>query len=162
MKYIVSAFLVCLMAISSMGQSSLPNVTIKDLNGKSVNIQSYGKASKITVISFWATWCGPCKKELAKLNTKLPEWETKYNMQLVGVSVDDSKTAPNVKTYVAGRNWKFDILMDTNSDLKRAFGIANVPFTLIIKDGKVMYRHDGYVDGAENELEAELKKLTGK
>jgi thiol-disulfide isomerase/thioredoxin len=161
MKKVFIPFLVILF-LSAYSQSSLPNVTLKTLDGRAVNMQSYSSSKKITVISFWATWCGPCKKELIKLNSLLPDWGNKYNMQLVAVSIDDSKTAPKVKPYVAGQNWKCDVLLDQNSDLKRAFGIANVPFTLVIKDGKVVWRHDGYVDGAEKELEEELKTLTGK
>ena len=142
--------------------NDLPNITLKTMDGKAVNFQSYGKNGKIVVVSFWATWCGPCKKELVKLNKLLPEWSQKYNMQLLAVSVDDSKTAAKVKPYVAGQNWKCEVVLDQNSDLKRALGIANVPFSIIIKDGKIVYRHEGYVDGAENEMEAKLKELTGK
>ena len=142
--------------------NDLPNVTVKTMDGKSLNFQTYGKTGRIVVVSFWATWCGTCKKELVKLNKLLPEWKTKYNMELVAVSVDDSKTAAKVKPYVAGQNWKCEVVLDQNSDLKRALGIANVPFSLIIKDGKIVYRHDGYVDGAEKEMEAKLKEITGK
>jgi cytochrome c biogenesis protein CcmG/thiol:disulfide interchange protein DsbE len=159
-KLIIPFFLV--LFISATSQSGLPNVTLKTLDGKNISIQNYASGNKITVISFWATWCGPCKKELIKLNSTLSDWSSKYNMQLVAISIDDSKTAPKVKPYVAGQNWKCDVLIDQNSDLKRAFGIANVPFTMIIKDGKVVWRHDGYVDGAEKDLEEQLKKLSGK
>jgi len=45
-------------------QKSLPDVSIQELNGKKINIQDYADNDKVTVLSFWATWCVPCKKEL--------------------------------------------------------------------------------------------------
>jgi len=140
-------------------KNELPSITLKDLNGKSVNFANYGANGKITIVSFWATWCGPCKKELIKYNDMLPDWQAKYNVQMVAVSTDNSRNVAKVKPYVAGQRWKCDVLLDVNQDLQRAFNIASIPYSLIIKDGKVVYQHNGYVDGDEKELEEQLKKL---
>jgi thiol-disulfide isomerase/thioredoxin len=51
-----------------MGEKTLPAVTLADINGKNVNVAEYGKSGKITVLSFWATWCVPCKKELKNMS----------------------------------------------------------------------------------------------
>ena len=50
--------------IATAQEKSLPSVDIKYLDGKSVDIQDFATNGKITVVSFWATWCSPCKKEL--------------------------------------------------------------------------------------------------
>src|SRR5688500_2484305 len=83
----------------------LPSVNLKDLDGNSVDISDYGRSGKITVISFWATWCGPCKKELKNINEHLEEWSELYNMQLVAVSTDDSRNTVKVKPFVNGQAW---------------------------------------------------------
>lgn len=157
------AFLLCFSFLSLNAQTAtkneLPAITLKDLNGKSVNFANYGANGKITLVSFWATWCGPCKKELIKYNELYSGWQTKYNVQMVAVSTDNSRNVAKVKPYVAGQRWKCDVLLDVNQDLQRAFNIASIPYSLIIKDGKVVYQHNGYVDGDEKELEEQLKKL---
>src|ERR1041385_9544075 len=61
-----------------MGEKTLPSVTLSDINGKQVNVAGYGKSGKITVLSFWATWCVPCKKELTNLADLYTEWKSKY------------------------------------------------------------------------------------
>lgn len=143
-----------------MGEKSMPDVTLSNINGKKVNVMALGKSGKITVVSFWATWCVPCKKELNNVADLYEEWQKKYNMQLVAVSIDDSRSAPRVKPYVDGQRWEYEVLLDTNSDLKRSLNILNVPYTLLIdQNGKVVFEHSGYVDGDEFELEKEMAKL---
>jgi thiol-disulfide isomerase/thioredoxin len=146
-----------------LGEKTLPSVTLSDMNGKQVDVASYGKSGKITVISFWATWCVPCKKELTNIAELYDEWKTKYNMQIVAVSIDDSRSATKVKPAVEGQRWEYDVLLDVNQDLKRQLNIQSVPFTLLIDaNGKIVYTHSGYVDGDEYILEEEIQKLAKK
>ena len=77
MKFVKSILVLSfsLFLVSAFAQNkSLPDVTVKTLKGESKNIQEFGKNGKITVVSFWATWCAPCKKELdAILLAKTPD-----------------------------------------------------------------------------------------
>ncbi len=143
-----------------LGEKTLPSVTLSDMNGKQVNIADYGKSGKITVVSFWATWCVPCKKELTNMADLYDEWKQKYNMRLVAVSIDDSRNSTKVKPIVDGQRWTYDVLLDVNQDLKRQLNIQSVPFTMLVNaSGKIVYTHSGYVDGDEYILEEELQKL---
>ena len=112
------------------GHKTLPNVNVKDLSNKTVNIADYGKNGKITVVSFWATWCSPCKKELNNIAEFYEEWQEDYNMELVAVSIDDSRNTSKVKTYINGQQWEYEVLLDPNSSLKRALNFQTVPYTI--------------------------------
>ncbi len=143
-----------------LGERTLPNVTLTDVNGKKVNVQDLGKTGKITVIDFWATWCVPCKKALNNISEVYEDWQKKYNVNLVAVSIDDSRSAPKVKPYVDGQRWTYDVLLDVNQDLKRQLNIQTVPFTLVLdQNGKIIYEHSGYTDGDENILEDAIAGL---
>ncbi|HRN93814.1 MAG: TlpA family protein disulfide reductase [Chitinophagales bacterium] len=146
-----------------LGEKTLPSVTLNDIAGKRVDVNSYAKSGKITVVSFWATWCVPCKKELNNISELYEEWQEKYNMQLVAVSIDDSRSSTKVKPYTDSQRWEFDVLLDPNQDLKRELNIQSVPFTVLLNQkGKIVYTHTGYVEGDELVLEDEIKKLAAE
>ncbi len=112
------------------------------------------------MVSFWATWCSPCKKELNNISYLYEDWQEDYNMELVAISIDDVRNTSKVKTYVDGQAWEYDVLLDTNEDLKRMMNFQTVPFTVLInKDGRIVYTHAGYVEGDEFILEEKIKAL---
>ena len=144
-------------------QKSLPDVSIQELSGKKITIQDYADNDKVTVLSFWATWCVPCKKELDNIAEYYEDWQEDYNMELVAISVDNARSATKIKTVVDSKGWEYEVLSDKNSDLKRALNFQAVPYTIVIDtDGNIVYTHDGYVEGDEFELEDILKKLSEK
>lgn len=165
MKKIITLLLVLSYTTITLGQTdtalaTLPDVTLKNIEGSDVNIADYGQNGKITVISFWATWCKPCIKELKNVDEHLEDWKEAYDMELVAVSVDDSRNFPKVKPMVNAFNWDFDILLDPNGDLQRALNVVNPPVTFLIdQNGNIVYTHTGYVEGDEYELEEQIKKL---
>lgn len=131
------------------------------MEGDDVNFSSYATNDKLTIISFWATWCKPCIRELKNVNDLLEEWKEQYDVELVAVSVDDSRNMTKVKPFINGRGWDFDIILDPNGDLQRAMNVANPPVTFLVnKEGKIVYTHTGYVDGDEFELEEQMKKAS--
>ena len=150
--------LVVLLSINITAQETLPSAEIKTLDGTSTSLQELGKNNDIIVISLWATWCVPCKNELDAINDVYTDWQDETGVKVYAVSVDDSRTVSRVKPLVNGKAWDLEILLDTNNDLKRELGAATVPLTLIIKNGKIVYRHSGYTPGAEDELFEEIKK----
>lgn len=139
---------------------SLPDVTITDMNGQKVNIADYGKNNKITVISFWAIWCTPCKKELNNIKDMYADWQKEYNMELVALSIDDARNTAKVKSYANGQAWDYIVLLDKNQDLKRALNFQTIPYTLLVdQKGEIVYSHSSYVEGDEFILEDEIKAL---
>lgn len=142
--------------------TSLPSVTVKDIDGNEVNIADYGTNGKLTIISYWATWCKPCIKELKNVNDLLDDWIDDYNVELVAVSVDDSRNMNKVKPFVSGMGWNFDVLLDPNGDLQRAMNVANPPVTFLVDtNGEIVYTHTSYVEGDEYKLEEAIIKAAG-
>lgn len=142
---------------------TMPNLVLKDMNGKTKNMEDYSKSGKITIVSFWATWCSPCKKELNNINEVYEDWKTKYDVQLVAVCTDNARNISKVKPYVDGQGWEYEIIMDVNQDFQRALNIVQIPHTFLLdQNGKVVYQHSGYVEGDEFALEEKIKSLTTK
>ncbi|MFA7379642.1 MAG: TlpA disulfide reductase family protein [Bacteroidia bacterium] len=161
----VALTLMCLTFVSVFAQNtqSLPDLVLKDLNGKNKNVSDYAKSGKITIISFWATWCSPCVKELSNIQGLIDDWRNNYDVQLVAVTIDNAKNSLKVKPFVEGKGWDYDVLFDINEDLKRALNAPSVPYTILLdKTGNIVYTHNGYVEGDEFELEKKIKEIAKK
>lgn len=153
-----AAFLFLAFTTAVMAQKALPSLEIKDLDGKSVNLQDYANNGKLTVISFWATWCSPCKKELDAFNDLYEEWQEAYDMEVVAVSIDTRRALAKVPGLVAAKGWEFDVLSDATQVCQNGLNFQTIPQTLLLdKEGKIIYNHNGYVPGDEFELEDKIK-----
>jgi len=160
MKY---HFLLSFLLISflSFAQDKLPNIVLKDMNGKSVNLSQLTNNGKPIVINFWATWCGPCKRELEAIHEVYESWVEETGVTLYAVSIDDQRNVDKVKPYANAQQWAFEVLLDTNGDLKRAMGVNNVPFTFLVDgQGKIVWKHNNYNPGDEEELLHKIKELS--
>lgn len=158
----IQVFVVFLLLSFAGYAQKLPNVTLKDLDGKSINMSKYNNSDKPIIVSFWATWCGPCVKELTAINEVYASWQKETGVELVAVSIDDARTKARVKPQVKGKSWKYTVVLDENQELKRALNVGNVPYTMVIYKGKVVYSHSSYTPGIENEIYKQVKKAIGK
>ncbi len=141
-------------------ENQLPEVTLTNLDGDNINIHDLANVEEPIVFSFWATWCMPCIKELNAINDVIEDWRDETNVKFYAVSVDDSKTVTRVNPMVNGKGWDYEILLDTNNELKRQFNIATVPHVILVKNGKIVFRHSGYQPGAENELYEKIQEYS--
>ena len=161
--FVLVAAVLFAFGLQAQQQSDLPSVTIKNLQGKDVNIAKLSNGGNPFVLTFWATWCGPCIKEHNALDEVYPDWKAETGVKIYAVSIDDSRSTAKVKPTVEGKGWDFEILLDVNGDLKRAMNVNNPPHTFLFDgNGKMVYQHTGYIDGAEEDLYEEILKAAGK
>lgn len=159
MKVFYAFILLFVFSAATAQKSDLPAVTLADLDGKKVDFSSLANEDKPVIVSFWATWCGPCLKELGAIHDSYSDWLNETGVKLIAVSIDDAKSVKRVKPLVNGKGWDYTVLLDTNHDLKRAWNVVNVPFTAVIYKGKIMYKHTSYTPGVEKELIKQVKAV---
>jgi thiol-disulfide isomerase/thioredoxin len=160
MKKIICLSIIACISFYSNAQDYLPNLKLPTLDGNDVLIQDISKDDQLVIISLWATWCVPCKNELDAINEVYDDWTSETNVKLYAISVDDSRTVKRVKPLVNGKGWEFDVLLDTNSDLKRQLNAPTIPVTLLVKNNKILFRHSGYNPGSEDELFEKIKEFS--
>ena len=148
----ISITLFLLMSVFSFAQNELPNVDLVTTDGETITFKEATNKDHVVVVALWATWCVPCLKELDAISDVYEDWQDETNVEIIAVSVDDSRTVKRVKPLFNGKGWDYTVLLDTNNDLKRALGASTVPLTLIVKNNKIVYTHSGYSPGSENEL----------
>ncbi|MDC0380095.1 TlpA family protein disulfide reductase [Flavobacteriaceae bacterium] len=155
-KYLFILFL----GFFTQAQSPLPSIELKTLSGQFINTNQIAQENQLMIISLWATWCVPCKNELDAVAEVYEDWVSETDVKYFAISIDDSRTSKRIKPMVDGKGWEFEILLDENSELKRAFGVSTVPYTIIVKNGLMVYKHTGYTPGYEDELYEQILKFS--
>ena len=159
-RFLLAALLFAGFACASFAQ--LPAIQLKDINGKAVRTDTLSNGGKPIVISFFATWCKPCNRELKAIQEVYEDWQQETGVRIIAISIDEGQNIQKVKPLVDGYGWEYQILLDPNSDFRRAMGVNLIPQSFIIDgNGKVAYSHSGYTEGAEAELYEKVKEIAG-
>lgn len=150
-------------SFSCFSQGSLPSVDIKTLEGAGFNTSEISNNGKPIVISFWATWCKPCVKELSAISEVYEDWQEETGVKVIAISVDDSKSTSRVLPYVNARGWEFEVYLDANGDFKRAMNVLNVPHTFLLNGNlEIVSQHTTYAEGNEDDLFEEIQELVSE
>ncbi len=154
--YVALVGLICVVAL----KAQVPSVVLKDINGKTVNTAKLVDGKHPLIISFFATWCKPCLRELSAINEEYEDWQDETGVRLVAVSIDAGADSFKVKPLVKSKGWEYEVLLDTNSEFKRAMNVEPIPTVFVLDPkGKVVYRHTGYTMGSEEELIAKVRAM---
>ena len=161
MKKIVLLFTIGLFTLYSYSQNnSLPNVEVKTLDGNIFNTSDIKNEGKPIIISFWATWCKPCIKELEAISEEYEDWQEETGVVLYAVSIDNSRSMSKVAPFVNAKGWEYKVLLDPNSKFKEAMNVVNVPHVFLLDGtGKIVHQHTAYSDGDEEDLFELVKKV---
>ncbi len=163
MKKFVWTLAVALFGFANVVSAQLPSVTLKDINGKTIRTDTLSNNGKPFIIDFFATWCKPCNRELTAISEVYDEWKEETGVKLFAVSIDQAQNINKVRPLVDQEGWEYDVLLDPNSDFKRALGIQMIPYVLICDgQGNIVYKHNGYTEGAESELIEKVRELVSK
>lgn len=132
-----------------------PNFTLKSLSGKNMSIAE--QRGNIIVINFWASWCGPCRKEMPVLQ-KLHEQYQELGTYVWGVNVEQENQAG--KDFLKTVKVDFPIFFDASNKVSADYEVEAMPTTVIIdRNGVVRYVFKGYQDGYEKKYAKAIKKL---
>jgi peroxiredoxin len=132
----------------------LKDFTLKTLDGATVNLRGL-EGQKVVIVNFWATWCGPCRREIPDFNEVYSRYRDR-GVEVLGISVDqDSETV--VPPFLQNNPMSYPVLLGS-PELSYQYGIRGLPTTFVIeRSGKIASRIVGMTSAAR--LEAELAKL---
>lgn len=149
-----------LFSFLSLKAQSFSDFSAKTIDGNSISFSETYK-SGLTLVSFWALWCEPCRTEIHILN-KLYEEYKEQGLNVISINQDTPRSIAKVKSYVKSHNLNFPVIPDLKKELFQQFNGQSIPLTFLInKKGEAVFKHIGYLPGDEIELEEKIKKYLG-
>ena len=142
-------------AATTVANAIAPDFTLRAADGRNVRLDEL--RGQVVLVNFWATWCGPCREEMPRLDTLYQKYR-KSGFVLLGVNVDDDpKTA---LATMAKLNVSFPVLLDTDKKVSKLYDLNTMPSTIVIdRDGKMRFLHRGYRAGTESDYEQQIRGL---
>lgn len=160
MHYLKSTILILLvLALTvSASEGQFPDFKSKDIEGNDFALAEFLADGPI-IMTFWATWCKPCLKELGKL-TEMEEFLNDHGVRVLAVNTDGPRTRGKAKPFASKNGWDFTIIFDTDGSIKTLAGVAEIPEMFILStEGKIMHHHVGYKPGDEVEYKEQIEAL---
>ncbi|MCX6272995.1 MAG: TlpA disulfide reductase family protein [Bacteroidetes bacterium] len=140
--------------------TKLPSVTIKTTGGRQFNTADISNNGKPVILCFWKTCCKPPENLLAALAEVYEEWKEKTGVKIFAISVDDARSSSRVQSFAESKGWEFELLLDPNSDFKRAMNVNALPHVFLLNGkGQIVWQKILYEPGMEAEIEKELIKI---
>ena len=157
-RFVLVATIFTAMYAGNQRDIMLPDLSVRLLDGKQVRLSALLEEGPL-LVSFWATWCAPCKKEMIFLE----EFHQKYNensFRVLAISTDSPKSMSKVKSYIRAKKYTFLVGIDPNQEIAKKMNALLMPTTLILnKDRKVSWYHQGFIPGDEKEIEAQIRAV---
>jgi len=151
----------CWAQVDLNSTKKIPSVVIRTVYGQAFNTSDIKNDGKPIILCFWKTCCSGPIIELSAINEVYANWQKETGVKLVAVSVDDSRNSAKILPFVNGQNWDYEILLDPNSDFKRAINVTIVPHTFIINgEGNIVWQKASFMEGDENEMYEVIKSIS--
>lgn len=131
---------------------SLLQRQLKSLDNSSFRLADFG--GKVVVVNLWASWCGPCRREVPEYEKVRKEYAGR-NVEFIGLTTEDPRTSSDrVKQFVRNFNFGFRLgWADRETARTLMNGSGAVPQTLVIApDGRIVSHWDGYTRGQSGDL----------
>ena len=161
MRQILAVLLLPLM-LGAEAADTIPDFRLQNLDRQKVSLHDL-MGENLTVIDFWATWCGPCIRSIPALVDLSEEYEDQ-GVRFVGVNVDSPRNLSKVKPFARSLGVTYPVLLDPASELMAALNVTAMPTLLLVNaDREVVMVHEGYRPGDEEIVRDEIeRRLSGE
>lgn len=120
-------------------ESDIIDFTMTAMDGTKQSVQAEAARHKLTIIDFWASWCGPCRQEMPRLVYLYNMYKDK-GLGIIGVSLDEDRTQWEAAVSQMNMQWlQLSDLQGWNNAAAQMYGVQSIPFTIVVdSDSKVI------------------------
>ncbi len=155
MPILLLAFLFVVGSAAGGDRHPAPDFTLTDANGQSVTLSDL--RGQVVMINFWASWCGPCRKEMPLLEQIHRRYEP-LGFTLLGINVEENPA--DGKAFLKEHPVTFDVLYDPENGTSKLYDVVAMPSTVLIdRKGNIRFLHYGYKPGYENDYQDQIRAL---
>ena len=151
--------MLCILFVSAAGaelvKGEAPNFTLKSMRGDNLKLSE--RRGEVIVLTFWATWCDPCKQIMPMLNDLYLRYrDDGFTLLAISVEKDMDKVRKELRTLQVS----FPVLVDVTSEVSKKYEVDEMPSTYLIdRDGNLRYTHPGLPGGFDDVLLKEVREL---
>jgi peroxiredoxin len=132
-----------------------PNFSLMSRSGEQVSLEDF--KGQVVMINFWATWCGPCRREMPHLEA-LHQRYSSLGFTLLGINVEDDTRG--VEKFLRETPVSFEVLYDPTNKVSALYDVIAMPSTVMVdREGNLRFMHHGYQAGFEHEYQAQIRAL---
>lgn len=136
-----------------------PDFTVEMLDGKKVTLSQL--RGKVVLVSFWATWCPPCRLELSHMQEDVIDRFAGQDVVVLPISRGEERA--KVEGYIKKMGYTFPIGLDTTQDIYRKYASNYIPRSVVVgRDGVVAYVGVGYDEQIAKEIENAIVEALAK
>jgi cytochrome c biogenesis protein CcmG, thiol:disulfide interchange protein DsbE len=152
---LVLIILAAFLSVNSAKAQSFYDFTLQDLDGNDVSLSKLLEKGPV-FLSFWATWCSPCKDEMKEMQVIYDKYKDK-GFTYLAVNTDSQKSLAKVKSYISSKGYNFPVVLDTDEKIFEAYLGEGLPYALLIDTEKnIVAKHLGFLTGDEQKIEKEI------
>ena len=155
---LIAGFCSVSMASTNSVRPKVAAFQLKDMKGKKINSKKL--EGKVVLVSFWATWCVPCKRELDDL-AKIYKEHHKDGLEVIAIATDGPETFSDIRGVVKRHRWPFRVFPDKEGEVMSILNPrGTVPYSIYVdRSGRQAYDHEGYSQGDAKKMTSRIKKL---
>lgn len=140
---------------ADIGEGQAPDFTLKSQSGANLKLSEL--RGEVVMINFWASWCGPCRQEMPKLEELYARYKP-LGFTVLGVNIEEDPA--KAKALLKDVSVSFPVLFDTQNEVSRLYQVAAMPSTVLVdRDGNMRYLHKGYQPGLEERYQEQIRTL---
>jgi len=158
--FLSSGLLLLASFLSAQAQVPLDSIQLRTLKGPIISYSTLARKNPVILICFWSVNSDPSINELNAINQQYGKWKQLASFTMMAICVDQGNLLNRMRPTFNMNGWTFDVYADINGDLKQALSSGNVPQSVILQNGKVVYQQSGFEAGTENYLFSKIQSLS--
>jgi len=164
-KTLLLLVILCFIELNAFAQElrkiNFPNISLKNIYGETIFLPDLQNSQTPKVLCFWKSCCPINMEVMEIINEQSELWINETGAKIITVAIDDVRSSSKILPLANGKDWNLEIILDINSDFKRAMAVNSTPHIFVLNsENEIVWQRNTNFNGSETEIYDVLKKLS--